>query len=147
MGECSSLLRKYPDQAVAWADAICHNHGRNNYARILFVVSWPHSCLHTKCISLKICLHWPSREMYCIISVFAVFHLPIGLTLACIEVNSDHGAQTLLNLAVHGMHFERYMASTLAEAVATFGNLFVTTSETKLYKPWPNQGPLLMIYG
>ena len=85
--------------------------------------------------------------LYCIISVFAVFHLPIGLTLACIEVNSDHGAQTLLNLAVHGMHFERYMASTLAEAVATFGNLFVTTSETKLYKPWPNQGPLLMIYG
>ena len=31
-------LRKHPDQAMAWADAICHNHGRNNYARILFVV-------------------------------------------------------------------------------------------------------------
>ncbi|CAK9081780.1 unnamed protein product [Durusdinium trenchii] len=62
------LLKKYPDQAVAWADAICHNHGRNNYARILFVV------------------------------------------------NSDHGAQTLLNLAVHGMHFERVQLTTPTES-------------------------------
>lgn len=34
------LLRRHPDQAMAWADAICHQHGRNNYARILFVVAW-----------------------------------------------------------------------------------------------------------
>jgi len=33
------LLRRHPDQAMAWADAICHQHGRNNYARILFVVT------------------------------------------------------------------------------------------------------------
>ncbi|CAL1141237.1 unnamed protein product [Cladocopium goreaui] len=53
------LLKRHPDQAMAWADAICHNHGRNNYARILFVV------------------------------------------------NSDYGAQSLLNLATHGLQFER----------------------------------------
>ena len=33
------ILRRHPDQAMAWADAICHQHGRNNYARILFVVT------------------------------------------------------------------------------------------------------------
>ena len=36
---CTNLFRKYPDQAAAWADAICHNHCRNNYARIIFVVT------------------------------------------------------------------------------------------------------------
>eukprot|EP00434_Breviolum_minutum_P002675 symbB.v1.2.002362.t1/scaffold110.1/size325157/9 len=53
------LLKRHPDQAMAWADAICHQHGRNNYARILFVV------------------------------------------------NSDYGTQSLLNLATHGLQFER----------------------------------------
>lgn len=70
-------LRRHPEQAVAWADAICHNHGRNNYARIIFVATrLEHSGV--------------SRRR-------------------SIEVNSDQGAQTLLNLAAHGIHFERAM--------------------------------------
>lgn len=61
------LMRKYPEKALPWADAVTHYHTRNNLARIIFVV------------------------------------------------NSEKGAQSLLNLNWRGTRFTKVVLNPLAD--------------------------------
>ena len=117
------MLRKYPEQAMAWADAIVHSHHRNNYARVLFVAPWRRATgsvpglIKWRSIPARV---GPPRidvievgELCTILAgrspskqILTGASMQIARRPQLQKVNSDFGAQSLLNLATRGIHFE-----------------------------------------